>query len=168
MFKKEGLILNVLLAAVAGFFMNYAIYQLVEESSENVGVCGTSDFSIQNRERASADLPPENQLLYAMGEEIFNANCTQCHAINQKIVGPALKDVQDRWPDKKMLTQFIRYPQKVINSGKSPYAAQLYKKYQQYMPNHDFLDDEAIKALLVYIKHTETFDRAVPSAVAMQ
>ncbi|MFN9519441.1 MAG: c-type cytochrome, partial [Bacteroidota bacterium] len=32
----------------------------------------------------------------AEGEKLFNANCVSCHAINDKVVGPALKDVHKR------------------------------------------------------------------------
>ncbi len=86
----------------------------------------------------------------SVGEGIFNANCTQCHAVHEKIVGPALKNVWQRWPSVEALTTFIKYPQKVIDSG-DPYAQKLYKEYKQYMPNHDFLSDEEVQGLIGYI-----------------
>jgi len=86
----------------------------------------------------------------AKGLELFNGNCKQCHAINEKIVGPALAKVYERrqipW-----LVNFIKYPQKVIESGDA-YAVALYKEYKQFMPNHDFLKDEEILAILSYVK----------------
>lgn len=30
------------------------------------------------------------------GDALFKANCTQCHAVNEKVVGPALKDITKR------------------------------------------------------------------------
>ena len=70
MFSKTSLLINVLIAAVAGFFMNIAVYELAEEwSKEEVyGLCGTvdSDFSYPSVELS--DVAVE-------GENIFKANC---------------------------------------------------------------------------------------------
>jgi len=85
------------------------------------------------------------------GEAVFNANCKQCHAFNEVVVGPALAGVLGRWPSEAAMGQFIKYPQKVIESG-DPYAKALYEKYKQYMPNHDFLSDADLKAVISYIK----------------
>jgi cytochrome c551/c552 len=84
------------------------------------------------------------------GEAVFKANCKQCHAINDVVVGPALKDAHKRWPNKAALANFIKYPQKVIEGGNS-YAKGLYEKYKQFMPNHDFLSDGDIDNVIAYI-----------------
>ncbi|MGB0524105.1 MAG: c-type cytochrome [Flammeovirgaceae bacterium] len=150
MFKKEGLILNVLLAAIAGFLMNYAIYQIppIEETTiddESYGYCVVIEPD------HLANLPAEFQGLASQGEEIFEANCTQCHAMDMQVVGPALKDVHKRWLSHQKLTQFIRFPQHMIEVEKEPYAVALFQKYQQFMPNHEFLTDEDMDALLIYL-----------------
>ena len=85
------------------------------------------------------------------GETIFENNCLQCHAVHEQVVGPALKNVWERWPSLESITTFIKYPQKVIDSG-DPYAQGLYKKYKQYMPNHDFLSDEDVQGVLAWVK----------------
>jgi len=87
----------------------------------------------------------------AKGEAVFAANCKQCHAINEVVVGPALKGVTGRWPSEAALANFIKYPQKTIDGGNA-YAKGLYDKYKQYMPNHDFLSDADIKAVIEYVK----------------
>jgi cytochrome c551/c552 len=86
----------------------------------------------------------------AAGEAIFKANCKQCHAINDVVVGPALKDAHKRWPNKAAMANFIKYPQKVIDGGNA-YAKGLYDKYKQYMPNHDFLSDGDIDNVIAWI-----------------
>jgi len=91
-----------------------------------------------------------DQAVIDAGKATFMANCKQCHAINEQVVGPALAKVYER-KDLKWLVNFIKYPQKVIDSG-DPYAQALYKKYNQYMPNHDFLKDEEILAILSWVK----------------
>ena len=52
----------------------------------------------------------------AEGEKLFNANCTSCHAINDKVVGPALKDV-DKRQSEAWLIKWIQNSQAVIKSG---------------------------------------------------
>lgn len=99
-------------------------------------------------EQASAI--PETEEAISNGMSLFNNNCTQCHAVHEQVVGPALKNVWER-QDVPWLINFIKYPQKVIDSG-DPYAQALYKKYNQYMPNHDFLKDEEIVNILAYVK----------------
>ncbi len=84
------------------------------------------------------------------GEQLFSGNCTQCHAVHEQVVGPKLAGVYER-QSVEWLISFIKYPQKVIESG-DEYAVALYEKYKQYMPNHDFLSDEEIKSILSYVK----------------
>lgn len=91
----------------------------------------------------------------AQGLELFNGNCKQCHAVNEKVVGPALAKVYER-RQLPWLINFIKYPQKTIESGDA-YAVALYKQYNQYMPNHDFLKDAEILSILSWVKkETET------------
>lgn len=86
-----------------------------------------------------------------VGESIFKANCTSCHAINSQVIGPALKDVDKRWADKGLLKKFIVASQGVIKSG-DKYAADLFQKYNgTVMPNHN-LSDAELDSLLAYIK----------------
>ncbi len=96
---------------------------------------------------SSAAASPE---VLASGAAIFKANCKQCHAINEVVVGPALKDSYKRWPTRSALAYFIKYPQKVIDGG-NVYAKGLYDKYKQYMPNHDFLSDSDIDNVITWI-----------------
>ncbi len=88
----------------------------------------------------------------AQGQELFEGNCAQCHAIDKKVVGPALAGAEARWGSRANIINFIKYPQKVIDGG-DQYAQKLYAEYQQYMPNHDFFKDEQIIAILEYIKN---------------
>jgi len=86
-----------------------------------------------------------------VGESIFKANCTSCHAVNRKVIGPALKDVDKRWADKGLLKKFILGSQGVIKGG-DKYAADLFQQYNgTVMPNHNFSDAE-LEGLLAYIK----------------
>ena len=85
------------------------------------------------------------------GKALFEQNCKNCHAINEVVVGPALRDAPSRWPSEAAMLNFIKYPQKTIESG-NPYAKGLYAKYGTYMANWDALGDDNIKSIIAYIK----------------
>jgi mono/diheme cytochrome c family protein len=93
---------------------------------------------------------PTDEESITNGMAVFNGNCTQCHAVHEQVVGPALKNVWQR-QDVPWLINFIKYPQKVIDGGDA-YAQELYKKYKQYMPNHAFLKDDEILDILAYVQ----------------
>jgi cytochrome c551/c552 len=84
------------------------------------------------------------------GESLFKGNCTVCHAINEVVIGPALRDVHERQSE-EWIYAFIKNSQKVIKSG-DEYAVDLYNQDNQtLMTSFDFSDDE-LNAILTYIK----------------
>jgi len=87
----------------------------------------------------------------AEGEQLYKANCTACHAINEKIVGPALKDVHKR-RESAWLLKWIKNSQKLIASG-DPVAVQLYKENNESpMLSFENLSDAQITSIVDYIK----------------
>jgi hypothetical protein len=71
--------------------------------------------------------------------------------VNKDMTGPALKGVEDRWPDKEKLYAFIRNSEEVIRSDK--YARELWLEWNQTtMLPHPDLKDEGIRDILDYIK----------------
>jgi len=86
------------------------------------------------------------------GKALFSANCASCHAINKRLTGPALAGVEDRWPDKKLLHQWIKNNAAVLKSG-DKYANDLYNEYGKVQMNlFPTLSDKDIDAILGYIK----------------
>lgn len=92
-----------------------------------------------------------NQLHAQDGKALFQANCASCHAIDKKLTGPALRGVEDRWTDQKMLYSWIRNNQAVLKSG-YPYAVDLYNQYKVPMNTFPTITDKEIEAILAYIK----------------
>jgi len=93
---------------------------------------------------------PTDEAVVAAGEKLYKANCTQCHAINEVVIGPALKNVHER-RSKEWLIKWIRNSQQVIDSG-DEYAVELWEEYNKTaMPAYPFTDDEIV-SLLSYIK----------------
>ncbi len=87
----------------------------------------------------------------AEGEKLFKANCTACHAINEKVVGPALRDVHKR-RDAKWLLKWIKNSPELIKSG-DPIAVQLLKDNNNLpMLPFEFLTEPQIKSIIEYIK----------------
>lgn len=93
----------------------------------------------------------------AAGKTVFNANCKQCHKLDQKSVGPALRGISDR-QSIAWAKSFIKNSQAVIASGDS-YATALYKEYNNtVMPSHEFLSDGDLDNLLAYIEYGDKAD----------
>lgn len=87
----------------------------------------------------------------AEGEQLYKANCTACHAINEKVVGPALKDVHKR-RESAWLLKWIKNSQKLIASG-DPVAVQVYKENNESpMLAFENLTDAQITSIVDYIK----------------
>jgi cytochrome c551/c552 len=85
------------------------------------------------------------------GKQLFNQKCASCHAIDKKLVGPALKGVEDRWPEKAQLYAWIRNSSAVVKSG-YPRAVEVYNEYNKIqMTAFPELKDADIDAILAYI-----------------
>jgi mono/diheme cytochrome c family protein len=135
-------------------------------------IFGTATFSIAQDDAAAAEdaapeeaaapadgIPTDEESISA-GESLFNNNCTVCHAINEVVVGPALKNVHQR-RELPWLINFIRNSQQVIQSG-DEYAVNLYNEYNKtLMPSFDYSDEE-ITSIVAYIKA----ESAAPAAAA--
>ena len=101
----------------------------------------------------------------AAGKTVFNANCKQCHKLDQKSVGPALRGISDR-QSIAWAKSFIKNSQAVISSGDA-YATALYKEYNNtVMPSHEFLTDGDLDNLLAYIEYGDKADPAAATATA--
>ena len=85
------------------------------------------------------------------GKQLFLNRCASCHMVNKEMTGPALRDVEERWPDKKKLYAFIRNSQEIIATDQ--YARELWMLYNQtiMLPQPD-LSDEQLNQILGYIK----------------
>ncbi len=84
------------------------------------------------------------------GEALFKANCASCHAVKEKLVGPALKGIETRRPE-DWLIKWIKNSQTLVKAG-DDYAVKIYNDYNKVaMPAFNLKDDE-IKAMLAYIK----------------
>ncbi len=98
------------------------------------------------------DIPTDEANISA-GKSLFNANCKTCHSVQNRLVGPALKDVYDRAPSVEWIFSFVKNSQKVIQSG-DDYAVALYDEYNQTeMTAFSDFTNEEILDILAYVKN---------------
>lgn len=86
----------------------------------------------------------------AKGKDLFETNCTSCHAINSKLVGPALAGVGEK-REEAWLIKWIRNSQALVKAG-DPIAVKLFEENNKgIMTSFEQLGDEEIKDILAYI-----------------
>ncbi len=89
------------------------------------------------------------------GKTLFNQNCAACHALNRKMTGPALANVETRLAeeeglDKEWLYAWIRNSAGMISDGDA-YALKIYNEYNQAAMNaFPTLSDQDIEDILAY------------------
>ena len=89
------------------------------------------------------------------GKQLFNVNCAACHALNRKMTGPALGNVEARLAEeqglgKEWLYKWIKNSAGLIASGDA-YANKVYNEYNQSaMTAFPTLSNEDIDNILAY------------------
>ena len=99
------------------------------------------------------------------GMALFKANCASCHAIDKKLVGPALTGIWDRWENEEKLVAWVQNSSKFLATGDA-YANKLFNDYNKsVMSSFPSLTAEQIKDITLYIKNPAV---AAPVAVVAQ
>lgn len=103
----------------------------------------------------------------AEGDKLFNEHCTSCHALDAKVVGPALRGVHERaGRTEAWLTKWIKNSPKMIADGDA-LAVKLYEENNKSnMNSFEFLEDGQIKSLLEYIKTAPVAVAATTASVS--
>lgn len=89
------------------------------------------------------------------GKSLFNQNCAACHALNRKMTGPALANVESRLAaeeglDREWLYAWIKNSSGMIKSGDA-YANKIYAEYNQSaMTAFPTFSNEDIDNILAY------------------
>lgn len=98
------------------------------------------------------------------GEAIFKGNCTACHKIDKKMIGPALKGSREAWAERtgsdEAIIAWIKNSQGYIKETGDPYAKNLLAEYNgTVMPPMALSTDEVV-ALLDYIENWQPEETA--------
>lgn len=93
----------------------------------------------------SIELGELDQAMADEGKEIFEANCTACHKIDKKFVGPMMKDVMKRRSPEWVMNMILN-PEEMIQ--KDPLAKQvMVESNMAIMANQSLTEDQARKIL---------------------
>jgi len=85
----------------------------------------------------------------ASGEKLFKANCAACHKLDKKAVGPALRDVADRY-DRDWLYEWIKDSQGLIKSGDATAVTLFAENNNSVMTSFPALSNGDIDNILAY------------------
>jgi mono/diheme cytochrome c family protein len=83
------------------------------------------------------------------GEALFKANCAACHKLDKKGVGPALRNIADKY-DNDWLYKWISNSQGLIRSGDSKAVALFAENNNSVMTSFPGLSNEDIDNVLAY------------------
>lgn len=101
------------------------------------------------------------------GKQLFNQNCAACHALDRKMTGPALANVETRLSedeglDKEWIHAWIKNSPGVIASGDA-YGNKIYAEYNQAaMTPFPTLSDQDIDDILAYTAAPPTTKVSTP------
>lgn len=102
------------------------------------------------------------------GQALFSQNCASCHAVNKRLTGPALADLETRgpWKDRKKLYAWIHNPAGFMKND--PYTQGLYKEYNTMMTAFPTLSEKDIDAIVEYINTVPAQPAATAATPAAQ
>ena len=107
--------------------------------------------------------------LFISGSSLFKANCTSCHHLDKKIIGPALRGVVSR-TSVEWFTNWVKNPMEFIRTN--PRAAQLFEEYNQTQHiRFSTFTDEQIKSLIEFVEQERQHavpEKNYPRVVACQ
>lgn len=107
----------------------------------------------------------------AKGKQLFNQNCAACHALDRKMTGPALANVESRLAedeglDKEWIYAWVKNSPGMIASGDA-YANKIYNEYNQAaMTPFPTLSNQDIDDILAYTAAPPPAPAVTPGVVA--
>lgn len=85
------------------------------------------------------------------GEALFKSKCTSCHALDRKLVGPALAGMSERFPDEEWLISWIRNSQQLIQDGDETAVRLFEENNRMVMTAFTDLSDEEIQNIIAFV-----------------
>ncbi len=97
---------------------------------------------------SNPELPPISPELVAKGAAIFEMKCVSCHVMDERFVGPDLRDVTER-RSAAFIQNMILNPSDMIR--KHPEGKKLLADFMTPMPYQNVTEEDA-RALLEYLR----------------
>ena len=89
-----------------------------------------------------------DEALVEKGKEVYKANCTACHKMGKRVVGPALAGITER-RSPEWIMNMIMNPEEMVE--KDPAAKALLAEYLAPMANQNITEEEA-RAILEFFR----------------
>lgn len=99
----------------------------------------------------SVQLAEIDKTMVEAGKEAFKTNCTACHKIGKRHIGPALGGVTGRRTP-EWIMNMIMNPEQMV--AEDPVAKSLLKEYAAPMANQNISEEEA-RAILEFLRTKE-------------
>ena len=97
------------------------------------------------------------------GEKLYKANCTACHQIDAKLIGPALRGVSEKY-SQEWLIKWIKNSSELIASGDAD-AIAIWEEYNKSpMTAFPYFSDEDVINILAYIEEAPSKQNAVSNS----
>lgn len=90
-----------------------------------------------------------DQEMASTGETLFKQKCTQCHLVNQRLIGPAMTGVYERRSPEWVMNIMLN-PDEMLK--KDPIAKALLKEYNNAIMLNQNLTEEEARSLAEYLR----------------
>ena len=112
----------------------------------------TLGFAFQNNVTRQINGQDASVERIEQGSNLFNSNCASCHALDNKVVGPPLAGVIDKYEeDYDWMVAWIKNNTKLVKAG-DPRAKAIYDEYNGSPMNiFENLSDDQITSILMWI-----------------
>jgi len=128
-----------------------AVVEQVEEVAEvveEVAVVNTSDLSKGVGPITSIELGDIDEALVEKGKEIYKGNCTACHKMKKRFVGPSLDGITSRRSPEWIMNMILN-PEETVEKDET--AKALLMEYSAPMANQNLTEEEA-RAILEFFR----------------
>ena len=142
--RIHSLLITALLLCIVLFTMAFYIPEAHTKEEEPQLICGNVYLEKQQ--------PTDS--VYLAGKRVFKRNCTSCHQMHQKVIGPPLVNIFERRDSLWVIDATTNYPALMKRGDKV--AIDLYKEYNEisHIVFEEFTDEE-LHALMIYLKFTQ-------------
>jgi cytochrome c len=100
------------------------------------------------------ELGPVDPALVSRGEEVFQLKCSACHKLDDRYVGPPLRDVTERRTPEFIMNMLLNSWEM---TQRHPTVRGLLAEYYTPMPDQDLSEEDA-RAVLDYLRHVREDD----------
>lgn len=111
----------------------------------------TTPTSVEVKLVTAVELGEIDETLAAEGKESYKRNCTSCHKLGKKLIGPALKGVTERRKPEWIMNMIMNPEYMTAND---PIAKKLLEEYIAPMANQSIKEPEA-RAILEFLRTTK-------------